>query len=62
VKREPGKLETFLSIVALLMVVYPEAFEPRVWCYIAMKASREGARRCGQLAILAERHYRRESA
>lgn len=58
-KREPSKLELLVSLVAMLMVVYPQAFEPRIWWYATMRGSREGARRLGQLAILAEAHYRK---
>lgn len=61
-RREPSKLEALLSILALLLVVYPDAFHPRVWWYLAMRGSREGARRLGQIAILAEQHYRQEVA
>lgn len=62
-KREPsGRIDALLSMLAFLMVVYPQAFEPRLWWYVAMRVGREGARRCGQLAILAEAHYRRETA
>ena len=61
-KREPSKLEALLSLLAFLMVVYPQAFEPRLWWYLAMRGSREGARRLGQVAILAEKHYRKAGA
>lgn len=59
---EPSKLETVLSLLMFLMVVYPDAFHPRVWWYLAMRGSREGARRLGQVAILAEQHYRKAGA
>lgn len=57
-KREPSKLEALLSLLAFLAVVYPDAFQPRLWWYLTMRASNEGARRLGTVAILAEQHYR----
>ena len=59
-ERKPSKLEALLSVLSFLIVVYPQALQPRVWWWVAMRASREGARRCGQLAILAEQRYRQE--
>lgn len=55
----PSTLELLITLLSLVAVVYPQALEPRVWWYVTMRGAREGARRCGQLAILAEDHYRK---
>lgn len=62
---EPGKRRYWLDAIGvgmLLVALWPELAEKRLWLYLAVKASREGARRCGQLAIVAERAYHREVA
>lgn len=50
------------SIGLLLVMMWPQLCEKRMWLYATVKVAREGARRCGQLAIVAEREYHRESA
>jgi hypothetical protein len=43
-----------------LIAVFPELSERRTWLFCASRLAREGARRCGQLAIAAEQAYARE--
>lgn len=51
-----------VGVGMVLVAVWPELAEKRLWLHLAVRASREGARRCGQLAIVAERAYHREVA
>lgn len=56
----PRWVELFISLVFCLLLFCPELAHQRTWWWALMKGSREGARRCGQVAILAENRYRAE--
>lgn len=46
----------------VLMMLWPQLCEKRLWLHVTARLAREGARRCGQLAIAAETAYHREVA
>lgn len=56
----PRGLDLLISIVVLVLFVCPELAHARTWWWALMKGSQESARRCGQLALMAEHRYRAE--
>lgn len=57
--------KAFIDAVAIGMLVvmfWPQLVEKRLWLYAGHRAAREGARRCGQLAIALESAYHAEVA
>lgn len=53
-------VELAATVAFLVVILCPELAHARTWWFALMKGSQEGAKRCGQVALLAERRYRAE--
>ncbi len=51
-----------IGAAMIAVALWPELAEKRVWLYAGHRIAREGARRCGQVAIRLENAYAREVA
>jgi len=56
----PRGIDVLVSLVLAALFLWPELGKRRTWWWALMVGGREGARRCGQVALLAETHYRAE--